>query len=53
MTVPLTVQRDPDQGAAIDDAVMFGLAVTLAMPGEIALYDEVFARVRPPIRAGA
>lgn len=53
MTVPLTVQRDPDQGAAIDDAVMFGLAVTLAMPGEVGLYDEVFARVRPTVRAGA
>ena len=53
MTVPLTVQRDPDQGATVDDAVTFGLAVTLAMPGEVALYDEVFARVRPTIRAGA
>lgn len=52
MTIPLTVQRDPDQGAAIDDPVTFGLAVTMAMPGEVALYDEVFARVRPPIRAG-
>ena len=53
ITVPLTVQRDPDQGATVDDAVTFGLAVTLAMPGEVALYDEVFARVRPTIRAGA
>lgn len=25
----------------------FGLAVTVAMPGQIALYDEVRARVRP------
>lgn len=50
MTVPLVVQRDPDQGAAIDEPVPFGLAVTLAMPGEVALYDEVQARVRP--RAG-
>ncbi|CAN5446910.1 hypothetical protein BH11PSE5_BH11PSE5_26490 [soil metagenome] len=53
MTIPLIVQRDPDQGTAIDEAVAFGLAVTLAMPGEVALYDEVFARVRPPIRAAA
>ena len=53
MTVPLVVQRDPDQGAAVDDPVTFGLAVTLAMPGEVALYDEVFARVRPPVRAPA
>lgn len=53
MTVPLIVQRDPDQGGAVDDPVTFGLAVTLAMPGEVALYDEVFARVQPPIRAVA
>ncbi|MFS0771219.1 S8 family peptidase [Sphingomonas sp. 1P08PE] len=52
MTVPLIVQRNPDQGAAVDDPVTFGMAVTLAMPGEVGLYDEVFARVRPPIRAG-
>lgn len=53
MTIPLVVQRDPDQGTAIDEAVVFGLAVTLAMPGEVSLYDEVFARVQPPIRATA
>ena len=53
MTIPLVVQRDPDQGTTIDEPVVFGLAVTLAMPGEIALYDEVFARVQPPILAAA
>jgi hypothetical protein len=53
MTIPLVVQRDPDQGTPIDEPVVFGLAVTLAMPGEIALYDEVFTRVQPPIRATA
>lgn len=53
MTIPLIVQREPDQGTTIDDSVVFGLAVTLAMPGEIALYDEVYARVQPPIRAAA
>lgn len=53
MTIPLIVQRDPDQGTPIDEPVIFGLAVTLAMPGEVALYDEVYARVRPPIRAAA
>jgi len=50
MSVPLVVQRDPDQGTAIDEPVVFGLAVTLAMPGEVAIYDEVRARVQP--RAG-
>ena len=53
MTIPLVVQRDPDQGTIIDEPIVFGLAVTLAMPGEIALYDEVYARVQPPIRAAA
>lgn len=53
MTIPLIVQRDPDQGAAIDEPIVFGLAVTLAMPGEIALYDEIHARVQPPIRTAA
>lgn len=53
MSIPLVIQRDPDQGSAIDESVPFGLAVTLAMPGEIALYDEVRARVAiQPIRAG-
>lgn len=50
MTIPLVVQRDPDQGAPVDEPVVFGLAVTLAMPGEVTIYDEVQARVRP--RAG-
>ncbi len=53
LTVPLVVQRDPDQGVAIDEPIVFGLAVTLAMPGEVALYDEVYARVRPAVRAAA
>lgn len=53
MTIPLVVQRDPDQGTPVDEPVVFGLAVTLAMPGEVAIYDEVSARVQPPIRAAA
>jgi hypothetical protein len=53
MTVSLQVQRDPDQAAVIDEPVVYGLAVTLAMPGEIRIYEEVRARVAPPIRAGA
>lgn len=52
MTIPLIVQRDPDQGAAVDDPVTFALAVTIEMPGEVALYNEVQARVAPPVRAG-
>jgi len=33
MTISLRVQREPDQAAVIDEAVVYGLAVTLAMPG--------------------
>ena len=32
MTIPLSVQRDPDQGTTVDDPIPFGLAVTLTMP---------------------
>lgn len=51
MTIALQVQRDPDQAAVIDEPVIYGLAVTLAMPGEIRIYEQVRARIAPPIRA--
>jgi hypothetical protein len=44
-TMSLTVQREPDQGAVIDEPVPFGLAVTIAMPGVIELYEEVRQRL--------
>jgi hypothetical protein len=50
MTVPLVVQRDPDQGVPVDEMIPFGLAVTISMPGEIALYEEARARSASPIR---
>ncbi|WP_222363763.1 hypothetical protein [Rhizobium leguminosarum] len=52
-TITFKIQRDPDPAAPIDDAVPFGLAVTLAMPGELRLYDQVRSRLqpRPPQRA--
>jgi hypothetical protein len=51
MVVPLRVQREPDAGGVEDAAVPFGLAVTVCMPGQIELYEEVRARVRPqPVR---
>lgn len=43
--VTLTVQRQPDQGAAIDEPIPFALAVTLTMPGVAQIYDEVRARL--------
>lgn len=46
-TLSSRVQREPDASETIDDAVLFGFAVTIAMLGEIALYDELRTRVRP------
>lgn len=44
-TIDLVIQRDPDQSGAIDDAVPFGLAVTLAVPGLVQLYEQVRQRI--------
>lgn len=46
-TVQLVVQREPDQGDATDEAVPFGLAVTVTMPGVVEIYDQVRARIAP------
>ena len=45
MTIDLVVQRDPDPGTPIDEAVPFGLAVTVAMPGIVGLYTQVAQRL--------
>ena len=37
----------------VGEPVAFDLPVTLAVPGELALYDEVYARLRSVIRAAA
>ena len=41
MTVRLAVQREPDTGTVVDDPVPFGLAVTLAMPGVVEVYEQI------------
>ena len=46
-TVQLVVQREPDQGDVTDEAVPFGLAVTVTMPGVVEIYDQVRARIAP------
>jgi hypothetical protein len=51
MKIALQVQRDPDQAALVDEPIIYGLAVTLAMPGELRIYEQVRARITPPIRA--
>jgi hypothetical protein len=53
MTIPIIVQRDPDQGAVIDEIIPFGLAITISMPGEVAIYEEARVRAAPTIRAHA
>jgi hypothetical protein len=50
MTIALQIQRDPDQAALIDEPLIYGLAVTLAVPGELRIYEQARARIAPPIR---
>lgn len=52
-TLRFVVRRQPDQGSPIDELVPFALALTLAMPGAVALYDEVRAQLRVPVRPSA
>lgn len=51
--VTLTIQREPDQGAVIDEPIPFGLAVTFTMPGVTQIYEEVQARLAISPRVGA
>ncbi|WP_156384599.1 S8 family serine peptidase [Devosia sp. Root413D1] len=44
-TIRLQVQREKDQGGQLDDAISFGLAVTVSMDGRDGIYDEVLTRV--------
>jgi Subtilase family len=53
MSIQLTIQRDPDQGIVIDDSIPFGLAVTLTMPGVVAIYEQVRQRLGIKPRAPA
>jgi hypothetical protein len=43
--LPIQVRRENDQGTPIDEAVAFGLAVTVEMPGEGRIYDQVRAGI--------
>ncbi len=51
LSIPIHIQRDPDQGGVIDERIPFGVAVTIDMPGLVGLYDEVRLRLRPAVRA--
>jgi hypothetical protein len=49
-SIPLQVQRERDQGTPIDDAIPFGLAVTVEMRGAIQVYDQVLQNIQIPPR---
>ncbi|MBO6539160.1 MAG: S8 family peptidase [Rhizobiaceae bacterium] len=44
-SISIQIQREKDQGPALDDAIPYGLAVTVAMDGNPLIYDEVLNRV--------
>ena len=44
-TIPLQIQREKDQGTPVDEAIPFGLAVTIEMPGAAQIYAEVKAQI--------
>lgn len=52
MVLRFSVVREPDQGGVrIDEAVPFALAVTITMPGELRIYEQVRQRldIRLPV----
>jgi hypothetical protein len=44
-TLSIQVQREKDQGPLLDDAIPFGLVVSVLMNDKASIYDEVLARV--------
>jgi len=52
-SIQLGVQRDPDQAVVIDQPIPFGVAVTLAMPGVVEIYDQVKQRLALMTRVSA
>jgi hypothetical protein len=49
--IPIQIQRERDQGIPIDEAIPFGLAVTIEMPGAVQVYDQVRAGIQVQPRA--
>lgn len=54
MVMRLHVQREHDQVELHDDPIPFGLAVTIAMPGVVEIYEQVQQRlgIQPIVSAG-
>jgi subtilisin family serine protease len=45
-SIPVQVQRERDQGTPIDEAIPFGIAVSIEMPGAVQVYDQVKASIQ-------
>lgn len=54
MVLRLDVQREPDSVGFYDDAIPFGLAVTISMPGVVEIYEQVRQRlgIQPRVFTG-
>jgi hypothetical protein len=50
-SIPVQVQRERDQGTPVDEAIPFGLAVTVEMPGAVQVYDQVLPSIKTRPRA--
>jgi Subtilase family len=49
--LPIQIQRERDQGTPVDEPIPFGVAVTIEMPGEVQVYDQVLANIQVKPRA--
>ena len=45
-SIPVQIQRERDQGTPVDEAIPFGLAVTVEMPGAVQVYDQVLPSIK-------
>jgi hypothetical protein len=45
-TLPIQIQREIDQGTPIDGPIPFDLAVTIEMPGEVQIYEQVLTNIQ-------
>ena len=50
-SIPVQVQREPDQGTPIDEAIPFRFAVTIEMPGAVQVYDQILTSIHVQPRA--
>lgn len=51
-SIQIQVQRERDQGTPIDEAIPFGLAVTVEMPGAVQVYEQTLNKIKlkPQVR---